>query len=67
MGGLQFRALHAELVGSRKMTVKQFHDAVLAGGPIPVELVRARLTNQKLARDHRASWKFASLAATTDR
>jgi uncharacterized protein (DUF885 family) len=65
MGGLQFRALHAELVGSRRMTDRQFHDAVLTGGIMPVELVRARLTKQQLSRDHKASWKFANQVAAT--
>jgi hypothetical protein len=67
MGGLQFRALHAELVGSRRMTDREFHDAVLTGGHMPVELVRARLTKQRLARDHKASWKFADHTTTTER
>jgi uncharacterized protein (DUF885 family) len=62
MGGLQFRALHQELVGTGTkpgaMTNRQFHDAILTGGTLPVELVRARLTQQRLARDHQASWKF---------
>ena len=35
MGGLQLRALHAELVGSRTMTNRQFHDAILQGGSMP--------------------------------
>jgi uncharacterized protein (DUF885 family) len=59
MGGLQFRALHRELVASKKMTDRQFHDAVLTGGPMPVEMVRARVTAQLLAADHKASWKYA--------
>lgn len=67
MGGLQFRALHAELVGTRRMTDRQFHDAVLTGGIMPVELVRARLTRQQLPRDYTASWKFADHAAVTNR
>ncbi|MFZ4574258.1 MAG: DUF885 family protein [Phycisphaerales bacterium] len=58
MGGLQFRALHKELVQSGKMTEKQFHDAVLREGNMPIELVRAALTGQKLERDHAPSWKF---------
>jgi uncharacterized protein (DUF885 family) len=60
IGGLQFRALHAELVGSRRMTDREFHDTVLTGGILPVELVRARLTKQSLSRDHKADWKFAA-------
>ena len=58
LGGLQFRALHAELVGRGRMTNRQFHDAILQGGRMPVEMVRARLTNQRLARDYRPSWRF---------
>ena len=58
MGGLQFRALHAELVGSGQMTNRAFHDAVLQAGSMPVELVRASVTKEKLPRDFRTSWKF---------
>jgi uncharacterized protein (DUF885 family) len=58
IGGLQFRALHEEMVGSGKMTDREFHDAVLEGGSMPVEMVRARVQKQKVARDHHPSWKF---------
>jgi hypothetical protein len=58
IGGLQFRALHRELVRSGEITATAFHDAVLAGGYMPVELVRARLMGQALSRDHRPSWRF---------
>ncbi|MGQ0543356.1 MAG: DUF885 family protein [Blastocatellia bacterium] len=61
MGGLQFYALHRDLVGSKKMTNRDFHDAILKEGSIPVELVRAILTKQKLARDHKASWRYYNL------
>jgi uncharacterized protein (DUF885 family) len=60
IGGLELRALHRELVDSGKMTDRAFHDAVLQGGPMPIAMVRARLENQKLARDGPAPWKFAS-------
>ena len=59
IGGLQFRALYEELVGSNKMTAREFHDRVLLGGRMPVEMVRARLTNQPLTPDYRTSWRFA--------
>ena len=59
MGGLQFRALHRELVGGATMTNRQFHDAILEGGTMPVEMVRARLIRQVPARDHKAAWRFA--------
>ena len=61
MGGLQFYTLHRELVGGKKMTDRQFHDAILKEGSIPVEMVRAILTKQKLTPDHQASWKYYPL------
>ena len=59
IGGLQFRALSEELVGSGKMTYKEFHDAVLMENRMPVEMVRARLTDQPLSRDYTTRWRFA--------
>ena len=58
MGGLQFYDLHRELVGGKKMTDRAFHDAILKEGPIPVEMVRAILTKQKLVKDQKPTWKF---------
>ncbi|MEX2180539.1 MAG: DUF885 family protein [Gemmatimonadaceae bacterium] len=58
LGGLQFRALHRELVESGRMTNKEFHDAILQGGRMPVEMVRARLVGTPLTRDYKASWRF---------
>ncbi|MBY0490676.1 MAG: DUF885 domain-containing protein [Gemmatimonadaceae bacterium] len=58
LGGLQLRALHKELVDSKKMTDRQFHDAVLQGGPMPIAMVRARLAKTPLTRDGAAPWKF---------
>jgi hypothetical protein len=58
LGGLQFRALHAELVDSGKMTDRAFHDTILKGGPMPVELVRARLRNEALPMELKAAWRF---------
>ena len=59
IGGLQLRALNKELVGAGKMTDKQFHDAVLQSGPMPISLERARLENIPLTREGPAPWKFA--------
>ncbi len=58
LGGLQLRALHRELVDSGKMTVRQFNDAVLKENAIPIEMIRADLTRQKLSRDYTAHWRF---------
>jgi uncharacterized protein (DUF885 family) len=58
LGGLQFRALHKELVPTGKMTERAFHDAILQANGMPVEMVRALLTEQKLTRDFSPQWKF---------
>jgi uncharacterized protein (DUF885 family) len=58
MGALQFRALHHELVDSKKMTDREFADAVLHENSMPIELLRADLESQPLTRDYKTSWKF---------
>jgi uncharacterized protein (DUF885 family) len=58
IGAKEFYALRTELVTSGKMKEKDFHDTILQGGPIPVELVRALLTNQTLTRDFKTNWRF---------
>lgn len=58
MGGLQFYSLHREFVDSKKMSDRDFHDTILKEGAIPVEMVRAILTKQKLSRDQKPGWKF---------
>lgn len=62
MGGLQFYNLHRDLADSKKMTNREFHDYILKEGPIPVEMVRAILTNQKLERDYKPNWRFYKLS-----
>ena len=58
LGGLQLRALRRELVDTGKMSNRSFHDGVLKENRIPIEMVRASLTNQKLTRDFVSNWKF---------
>ena len=58
LGGRQFYALHHELVDSGRMTNRAFHDAILKENRIPVEMVRAILTTQKLTRDFKSNWRF---------
>ena len=50
--------MRRELVDTKKMTNRQFHDAILKQNSIPFEMVRAALTGQKLTRDFKTSWKF---------
>jgi len=58
LGGLQFRALHKELVQSGKMTNIEFHNRILHENNMPVEMVRALLTNQQLPENFSTRWKF---------
>jgi len=58
LGGLQLRALHAELVGSGRMTDKAFHDEILRQGNMPVALHRLVLIDQPLTRDMSLDWRF---------
>jgi len=58
LGGLQLRALHRELVASGRMTNRQFHDAVLQGGAMPIAMVRARLSEIPLTRSGPPAWRF---------
>lgn len=58
IGGLQFQALHREIVGGGRMSERQFHDAILEGGPMPVVMVRARLLGELPASGRPAPWRF---------
>lgn len=58
IGGLQFRALHEQLVQSGEMTNRAFHDAILKGGRMPVEMVRARLLGEAPPKDFESAWRF---------
>ncbi|HMP78768.1 MAG TPA: DUF885 family protein, partial [Pirellulaceae bacterium] len=60
LGGLQFRALHREFVGSGQMTDREFHDFILRQGRIPVAMIRLLLQNQPLNRSDSYEWRFYS-------
>jgi uncharacterized protein (DUF885 family) len=60
IGGLQLLALHEELVGSGRMTNRAFHDAILQGGSMPIEMHRARLTGRAPRWLFTPEWKFAT-------
>src|SRR5690606_27341616 len=66
IGGLQFRALRREVVDGGLMTERECHDAILACGPIPIELIRARLLNEALTRDWASSWRWDDDAMMND-
>ena len=58
LGGLQFMALKNEMTSENKMSLKQFHDAVLQQNSMPVEMLRNILTNQPLKEAYKTSWRF---------
>lgn len=58
IGGLQMRALHGELVAAG-WTPRRFHDAVLRENQMPLEVLRAELTEAPLSRDMKSKWRFA--------
>ena len=58
LGGLQIRSLYRDLVTSGKMTPKAFHDHILKGNALPIEMVRASLTQTKLDKNFVAKWRF---------
>jgi uncharacterized protein (DUF885 family) len=65
LGALQFRALHHELVDSGKMTDRQYHDAILHENMMPVEILHAILTDQRLTPDFKSSWRFLDALQAT--
>lgn len=58
LGGLQLRGLRTELVDSKQMTNKQFHDEILRQGSMPIALIRLALTKQRLSAGMDVDWKF---------
>jgi uncharacterized protein (DUF885 family) len=60
VGGLQFYALKKELVGSGKLSEREFHDRILHEGNIPVDMVRSILTGEPVTENYKATWRFAS-------
>ncbi len=58
LGGLQLRSLYQSLTGPGKLSPRAFHDAVLQQNAIPVEMIRAALTQESLPRDWKPGWRF---------
>jgi len=58
LGGLQLRGLRKELVESKVMTNKAFHDEIMRQGNMPMALIRLVMTKMKLTKDMDINWKF---------
>lgn len=68
LGGMQIRSLYKDFTTpptgsaagtSARMTPREFHDAVLREGAIPVEFIRAALSQTSLPRDWKSGWRVA--------
>jgi uncharacterized protein (DUF885 family) len=58
IGALQIRELKEEVVGSVKMSLKQFNDAVMKENNMPIEMLRALLLKSPLTEDYKSQWRF---------
>jgi uncharacterized protein (DUF885 family) len=61
IGGLQFEALKKELVDSGTMSYRTYHDAVMHQNAMPVEMLRAILTDQPPQKNFTTQWRFYEL------
>lgn len=61
IGGLQIMALKNEIVNSRKMTLKEFHDGVMQQNSMPIEMLRNILQDKTINEDYKTNWKFYNL------
>lgn len=59
LGGLQIMALKHELVDTKKMTARQFHDRILQGNTMPIDYVRTMLRGESPVLGAKATWRFA--------
>jgi hypothetical protein len=59
LGGMQLRGLRREIVDSKVMPEKAFHDEILRQGSMPIALIRLALRKEKLTRDMSIDWMFA--------
>lgn len=58
LGGLQLRGLRREVVDTKRMTEKAFHDEILRQGSMPISLLKLALSKDRLTRDMSIDWKF---------
>jgi hypothetical protein len=58
LGGLQLRGLRKQLVDTKIMSNRQFHDEIMRQGNMPMALIRLAVTREKLTRDMDINWKF---------
>lgn len=58
LGAMQLHALRQEVLSSKALGEKEFHDRVLKANQMPIELLRALLLKKDLSRDYKTQWRF---------
>ena len=58
VGGLQLMRIKHELVDSGKMSYPAFHEKVIKENYMPMEMLRAVMTEQQLTPDYQTAWEF---------
>ncbi|KAF4980333.1 hypothetical protein FZEAL_3650 [Fusarium zealandicum] len=58
LGALQLRKLREMVVDSGRLSEKEYHDAILKVGTMPIEMVKALIMNDDLSLDFKSGWKF---------
>lgn len=58
LGALQLLDLHKEMVDSGKMSNRAFHDVVVQADSMPIVMIRAIVSNEKLTPDWKPEWRF---------
>lgn len=58
LGGLQMMAMRRDVIGSGKMTDKQFHDAVMHENQMPLAVLRSLLLGDEFEGEFDANWRF---------
>ncbi|KAF7554175.1 hypothetical protein G7046_g6889 [Stylonectria norvegica] len=58
VGALQMMKLREEVLDSKRLEEKRFHDLVLRANTMPIELLRALILGEELTPDYKAKWKF---------
>ncbi|MEM6776872.1 MAG: DUF885 family protein [Planctomycetota bacterium] len=67
LGAMQLRQLAARWSKEQLGSPKEFHDAVMRSGPMPIASLRALLWDESLTRDQAPSWQFAELTSKSDK
>jgi hypothetical protein len=58
IGGIMFRAMRRELVETGRLSLKEFHDAVMRENDIPPVVLRAILRGDEVGPDFDPQWRF---------